>query len=425
MAKKNKKNRRSPNERRVPPLPSQKPAADAAKKEKKPTNHQATRETVESLVIALVLAFLFRTFQAEAFVIPTGSMAPTLMGQHKDVYCEQCGQRFKVNASNEADSPSQLDNKIPGFRNSELSPRRKLYGAQTIAGVCQNCRYPMPFVADLPASVPETKPGVSFQNTSSGDRILVNKYLYSFTDPARWDVVVFKYPGDAKQNYIKRLVGLPGETLRIYQGDVYTRPGVDADSATAYEILRKPADKVMAMRQLVHDTDHDPASLFEAGWPLRWGPEGDTPGAAEAIEASEVDTWTADTWTVDTEIKGKNVRQVYRIAGESDAESDAATSWLRYTHTPAPANAWRAVRERLANDQPLEGVLGTDSDAEAPRLITDFNSYNTEVPRWRLTIAEANRLPADVGIDGEAEGLHWAGDLIVDAELEVDSTAGA
>src|SRR5438876_2178048 len=54
------------------------------------------RETVESVAIAFVLAFLFRTFEAEAFVIPTGSMAPTLYGQHRDVTCEKCGTRFAV-----------------------------------------------------------------------------------------------------------------------------------------------------------------------------------------------------------------------------------------------------------------------------------------------------------------------------------------
>ena len=59
------------------------------------------------------------------------------------------------------------------------------------------------------------------QRSYNGDRILVNKYIYTFSDPQRWDVVVFKFPGDAKMNYIKRLVGLPGETLRIYQGDLF------------------------------------------------------------------------------------------------------------------------------------------------------------------------------------------------------------
>ena len=66
------------------------------------------RETVESIVIAFVLAFLFRTFEAEAFVIPTGSMAPTLMGRHKDVDCPKCGYRYQVSASEE--EPAKIRN---------------------------------------------------------------------------------------------------------------------------------------------------------------------------------------------------------------------------------------------------------------------------------------------------------------------------
>ena len=62
---------------------------------------QSNRETVESIVVAVILAFLFRTFVAEAFVIPTGSMAPTLMGNHKDVACEKCGFRYQGGASSE------------------------------------------------------------------------------------------------------------------------------------------------------------------------------------------------------------------------------------------------------------------------------------------------------------------------------------
>ena len=57
------------------------------------------RETIESVVIAFVLAFLFRTFEAEAFVIPTGSMAPTLQGRHKDVDCPKCGYRYRTSSS--------------------------------------------------------------------------------------------------------------------------------------------------------------------------------------------------------------------------------------------------------------------------------------------------------------------------------------
>ncbi|MGC3966264.1 MAG: hypothetical protein QM775_02485 [Pirellulales bacterium] len=46
----------------------------------KPTPFESLRETFDSIAIAFILAFLFRTFEAEAFVIPTGSMALTLMG---------------------------------------------------------------------------------------------------------------------------------------------------------------------------------------------------------------------------------------------------------------------------------------------------------------------------------------------------------
>ena len=43
------------------------------------------RETIESVIVAIILAMLFRGFEAEAFIIPTGSMAPSLQGQHMDL----------------------------------------------------------------------------------------------------------------------------------------------------------------------------------------------------------------------------------------------------------------------------------------------------------------------------------------------------
>ena len=69
------------------------------------------RETIESIVVAFALALLFRAFEAEAFVIPTGSMAPTLMGRHKDLSgnsaCGSCGRDFRVGCSAEEDDQSQ------------------------------------------------------------------------------------------------------------------------------------------------------------------------------------------------------------------------------------------------------------------------------------------------------------------------------
>jgi len=53
------------------------------------------------------------------------------------------------------------------------------------------------------------------------DRILVNKLKYQIGQPQRWDVLVFRDPKDHAHNFIKRVVGLPGETLWIQDGEVY------------------------------------------------------------------------------------------------------------------------------------------------------------------------------------------------------------
>ena len=98
---------------------------------------------------------------------------------------------------------------------------------------------------------------------------MVSKFAYTLGDPERWDVIVFKFPGNPKQNYIKRLVGLPNETLTIHHGDVYSRPmGTDQPSV----MVRKPPHKILAMRQLVYDSDYQSQTLIDAKYPSRWQP---------------------------------------------------------------------------------------------------------------------------------------------------------
>jgi len=92
------------------------------------------KELVETLIWALVLALVLRTFVVQAFWIPSGSMIPTLM---------------------------------------------------------------------------------------PGDRVLVAKFWYHFTEPKRGQVVVFKYPMDPTRDFVKRLIALPGETIEIKNGVVY------------------------------------------------------------------------------------------------------------------------------------------------------------------------------------------------------------
>jgi len=186
----------------------------------------AIRETIESVAIAFILAFLFRTFEAEAFVIPTGSMAPTLMGRHKDVVCPKCGCPYQVSASEEVTTEG-----VPKGQEFEI-----------VYGTCPMCRYTLNVDKDTPYN---------------GDRILVSKFAYQVAEPSRWDVIVFKYPGDSddvpayertdsRTNFIKRLVGLPGETVRIQHGDLWIRRGQEP-----FQIAPKPPEKLLAMLQPV------------------------------------------------------------------------------------------------------------------------------------------------------------------------------
>jgi signal peptidase I len=57
-------------------------------------------------------------------------------------------------------------------------------------------------------------------NFESGDYLIVDEISYRFSDPQRGDVVVFKYPKDTTQRFIKRVIGLPGESVIIKNGEV-------------------------------------------------------------------------------------------------------------------------------------------------------------------------------------------------------------
>jgi signal peptidase I len=381
----------------IPRLPGQAEAMPA-----QPPSH-AVRETVESIVIAFVLAFLFRTFEAEAFVIPTGSMAPTLMGRHKDVVCPQCGYRFEVGASEEeSDQVQQLRAQLRRFGGNPIAHANReeeIRRFDIVGGMCPMCHYVMPMEPDLPRGVPERQDAAHIvdQPSYNGDRILVNKYVYSLDDPRRWDVVVFKFPGDAAENYIKRLVGLPNEVIRVYQGDLYTGDqGASKDED--FTIARKPPDKLLAMRQLVHDTDYDPSALYRAGWPLRW----------------QAASGNAGSWQTDAQPDGNVLRERYSIDSKG---GDVA--WLRYQHLLPPDSAWERVEniERQGGDV-ATAQLAASPDGPKPQLITDYNMYNGRILRGQ---AEQER---SLAIPPARSGIHWVGDLMVEADVDVQSTSG-
>ena len=54
-----------------------------------------------------------------------------------------------------------------------------------------------------------------------GDRVFVNKFVYRFSEPERGDIIVFKSPENGEEDLIKRVIGLPGDHVALYDGDVY------------------------------------------------------------------------------------------------------------------------------------------------------------------------------------------------------------
>jgi signal peptidase I len=301
------------------------------------------RDTVEAIVVAFILALVVRGFEAQAFVIPTGSMAPTLMGRHKEIACPQCGYTYAVNASEEVET---------------RSPSRPVH-----SGLCGNCRYQ--------ARLDESP---SFK----GDRILVMMFPYDLPSlpgsrsPERWDVVVFRYPEEPEVSYIKRLVGLPGETIRIAHGDVFIKRPGDAEFALA----RKPLLHQSAMQINVYDDRYRPRALAgRAEWD-RWRSE---PGGWDRLDSAP-----------------------------SRFQTKPTSEWaeLRYRHLVPDPEQWSAI----VTDETLPGP---------PRatLITDFYSYNTNIG------ADSSNMLDEIQHDQDLAWMqpHWVGDLTLDLQLEVQS----
>jgi signal peptidase I len=241
-------------------------------------------------------------------------------------------------------------------------------------------------------------------NYSSGDRVLVAKFLYDtgLSEPHRYDVVVFKYPekplkDQVPTNYIKRLLGLPGEILAIFFGRLYsyhpeTPPFNDRnvrpedlwqlpymhvndercrewfEKEGKFSILRKPPDVMLALKRIVYDNDHPARDLQRPPpdvnvLPPRW----------------DKDRGQGGSWTTDTAHGFHNTGQGGR------------NEWLRYQHITRPAS-WPKVGEQ---DQ-------------KPKLITDFSGYNSY----------------ELGHREVAKPRNWVGDLLLECQLTVDRAEG-
>ncbi len=161
-------------------------------------------DTLISVVIAFAMALIARAYVLEPFIIPTGSMAPTLLGTHYRAGSPESGASWAVDGQLGESGPGALVR--DPFTTTEMQA----------AGIRQR----------------------------SGDRILVLKRTPLSPAIERYEVAVFRNPSDPNENLIKRIIGLPGEQVALVDGDVFIRKEPSAASAdwedASWQIARKP-----------------------------------------------------------------------------------------------------------------------------------------------------------------------------------------
>ena len=83
--------------------------------------------------------------------------------------------------------------------------------------------------------------GSSMETTlSDGDNLLVDKITYRFSEPKRFDIIVFPFQYDTDTYYIKRIIGMPGETVQIdYDGNIYINGSLLKESY-GREVIQNP-----------------------------------------------------------------------------------------------------------------------------------------------------------------------------------------
>jgi signal peptidase I len=233
--------------------------------------------TIEWLIIAFILAFIFRAFVMEAFRIPTGSMASTLMGAHFRLCCPRCGYKYARGFVPEEYGLPQ--DTMPADGSEKLKATK-----------CPNCGYMHP-----------NERAITVEN---GDRILVLKCIYQFFEPKRWDVVVFKNPLKPEINYIKRLVGKPGETVQIIDGDIYIDGVISRKSAKVQRALWFP----------VYNNDYQGLAGVD-GWQRPWSY---APDSGWRVDDSEPTMFHLDA------AAGKAASIAYDTSRGSDFEAEYA-----------------------------------------------------------------------------------------------------
>jgi signal peptidase I len=331
-------------------------------------------------------------------------MAPTLLGAHIEIASPYSGYDWNMDAW----QPLGRLGTPPNAVQTGLSA-------------------PDPMYRDAPVTVAAAP-------TRAGDRILVFKYIYSVYDPKRFDVVVFKSPEQPATNFIKRLIGLPGEQVALVDGDVFTRPATTGErddglpwSEPDWKIQRKPVHVQRAVWQPVYDSSFAPpkSPTWRGPWepgrdPARWtiGNETDYVCAAGG-DAARLD-WTADgRWRIDDRypyndgnpaarplsFPVSDVRMAMGVEPKADGMSVTAALDARGYEFRATLGGGRAVLRM----RPKDGNEGPDdhwdvlADVASPTLrggrVTNVEFWHVDQSLWlwvdgkRLAYAEYDWSP--------------------------------
>jgi signal peptidase I len=209
-----------------------------------PRSNPGWRENCEVLLVAIVIAAGVRAYLLEPFKIPTGSMQPTLNGVVGRVSSEAPPNPlvrafdFVVRGRTFVDVVANQDEVV-----IDLKEESRLNYFTWTRVICESGNSysvfaPLAVTAGTFGAVPgrQIKRGepIARGYVDNGDFVLVNKLAYNFSSPQRGDVFVFRttgisgiedrpdFPKDlGSQHYIKRLAGLPGDTLRIISPQLF------------------------------------------------------------------------------------------------------------------------------------------------------------------------------------------------------------
>lgn len=376
------------------------------------------KETLISLLISFVMALMFRSYVVEAFIIPTGSMAPTLRGAHIQFQSPQSGHSWAVNpwyfANQETPLPIQgngqfgLPTSTDPMSSSRINPLRPGGRPEGWAGYI---------------------PSAKVQELRAGDRILVHKYLYSLFSPRRWDVVVFKNPELATQNFIKRLIGLPNEQIWIADGDVFTRPvttkpGGVVEPAGDWRIQRKPDRIQESLWRPVFSSEYAPLApvldgrrWFSSPWKgSGWQTDDRRSYRCDSAERTTLD-WDTVTWPISDWVSYNDYPD--RLMGPRGTDVFPVPD-LRLRAAVAPDKETLSVIARIVvHGHEYQGVIAAGSATLRVRPVAPASAQGTA---WRdLASAPVDSLPAGRATNIEFWRVDQTLELRVEGEVVVRS----